>query len=74
MPPRITVEPWGGNWRAHVRVSGDFLGGAGIMGASTDDGPWVEGAGSSPEAALRALMQALGTAWLTSRPEGGDGK
>ena len=50
-------------WRAVVRLpKGLAVAGYGVSGAMTEEGPWVEGYGCSPEGALQAAHITIGKA------------
>jgi hypothetical protein len=48
------------HWRAHIRLIADIKWPLPVCGQTTKDGPWCEGYGYTPEAALRATYEAIG--------------
>lgn len=68
MKPTIEVSKTnetdpGRAWRVTVRLPASITWrGYGIMGQSTDAGPWTEGYGYTPEGAIQAAMVTIGKA------------
>ena len=57
------------SWRAVVMLPRTLdIVGHGVCGNWTEDGPWVEGFGATPEGALRAAYSVIGQAVVHSQP------
>ena len=61
------------HWLATVKVPGSWdsysrvIAGAHIQGGATEEGPFLQGAGRTPDEALRALYERVGLAYITVR-------
>lgn len=67
MKQKLYLEQYGKAWRAVARLGPELRNASFVFGGGTEDGPWLQGEGNTPEDALGDCLLRVGRAYMAMR-------